>query len=232
MGGILSWLQQQYYRSSTRPSCHSTDSSSQKATPPCRGFYVEVAKFIMQECCGDDFLPFCDFREPQWALLSWSWRNRTGLGWWTVIVWRCRSIKAWKGKAGCRQLAMDQWAPLSLADVCRVLIYFPDSPDHKFYTKGFSDHRGHTGVSCHVANIVVFQFLAPTHSARCSFLSWLLAAGIPLVPKDFALISSVSTFTVGCAFQDESRDPPERFKIHLVGHNQHFYFILFFCTKK
>lgn len=109
----------------------------------------------------------------QWALLSWSWRNRTGLGWWTVIVWRCRSIKARKGKAGCRQLAMDQWAPLSLADVCRVLIYFPDSPDHKLYTKGFSDHRGHAGVSWHVANIVVFQFLAPTHSARCSFLSWL-----------------------------------------------------------
>lgn len=32
------------------------------------------------------FPPLCDFREPQWALPSWSWRNRTGLGWWTVIV--------------------------------------------------------------------------------------------------------------------------------------------------
>lgn len=30
-----------------------------KSHAPCRGFYVEVAKFIMQEeCCGDDFLPF------------------------------------------------------------------------------------------------------------------------------------------------------------------------------
>lgn len=29
-----------------------------KSHAPCRGFYVEVAKFIMQECCRDDFLPF------------------------------------------------------------------------------------------------------------------------------------------------------------------------------
>lgn len=67
----------------------------------------------------------------------------------------------------------------------------------------------------------------PTVHDAHFFPGLLLAAGIPLVPKDFALMSSVSTFTVGCAFQDESYDPPERFKIHLVGHNQHFYFFFF-----
>jgi hypothetical protein len=38
-------------------------------------------------------------------------------------------------------------------------------------------------------------------------------------------MSSVSAFTIGCGFQDESYDPPVHFEVNLVGHKQHFYFL-------
>lgn len=70
-----------------------------------REFYVEVENSSYGSVGGNISSPLW-LQRAQCALPSWT--NRTGLVWWTVIVWKCRSIKATIGKTEFRQIAMDQ----------------------------------------------------------------------------------------------------------------------------
>lgn len=208
---------------------------TQKAKKPCpvqralcRGSKIHLAGVLG---VGDDFLPSVASES---TVCSAELEKQNWVG---VMNGYCVEVQIHQGQKGKGRVQKACNGPVgsSLPDGCLqgldLLLRFTWS---QILYKGRLWSPGlYRTLSCHVANAVAFQFLVPPTVLDAHFPPGLFqTAGIHLVPRPLALMSSVSTFTVGCAFQDESYDPPGRFQTHLVGHNQHFYFILFYFVQK